>query len=1174
MHDPFDDPQRRYQVLRNDTAEYSLWPEELAVPRGWRAVLTDVGRDEALAAIDAWPAPPPGQAPGQAPDRNQTPDRTGALDPVEAVARHAADRPQEIAVLTRHRAGAVRQLTYRQLDRRAAVLAARLVAHGVGPRDLVAVALPRGPELVAALLAVLRVGAAYLPVDPGFPADRTALTLQDAAPRLLLTDRAGARRLAPEGLAALLLDEADADASPGTPAYAPRESAAPEPGLPAYVLHTSGSTGRPKGVVISRGAYAHALGTLVDRLGIGPGQRVLAATTVAFDIAGLELFGTLLAGATVVLADPDQAGDPVALAELVAATGVHVVQATPSLWQALLAGRPERLRGVRALVGGEALTRELADRLRSVAVSVTNLYGPTETTIWSLTAEVDAGTGAPSIGTPLPGTGVRVLDEDLRPVPEGTEGELYLTGPTLARGYLGRPGLTATRFVADPAGAPGGRMYRTGDRVALGPDGTAEYRGRADDQIKIRGHRVEPGEIAAALLADPAVAQAAVVARGTAPERLGLVAYLTPEPGSGQQEEATGRLLERARRALPGYMVPAAFVWLDRLPTTPGGKLDRKALAGPRYAPRLAARAGGRPAEGPLEPAVAELFAEVLGTGPLGADDDFFALGGNSLLAVRLIARLDERLSLEPTLRDLLAAPTVADLAQRLAVLADQAPARPAARPGARDGDRPGEQPGERNGDGPGPDPERLPLTANQRRLWFIDLLEGPSPRYNLPLAVDLAGPLDTAALWAALADVTDRHEPLRTLLPDEDGDPYQLIVPAEQARPEPVEHRLAPDGSEDRPSEDRPPVDRLLEDRLREAVQEVFDVATDLPLRASLWHTGPDRATLLLLMHHTAADGWSTGPLLRDLFTAYRERLAGRTPELPPLPLRYADHALRRHRAERPDTERPDTDRPDTDPPGAGPHDAFWRTALAGLPAEPALPTDRPRTEDDGSTGRIPLDVPAALHAGLADLARRHGCTVFMAVHAALAGLLSQAGAGTDVAIGTVVAGRPERDLEHLVGFFAETLVLRTDVSGDPSPARLLDRVREADLEFLDHQDTPFDRVVALAAPPRANGHHPLFQVLLAFQVEPARLPDCPGLTVRARELGTGTAKVDLLFTLTEHTDPVTGRPAGITGELDYAAGLFAPATARRLADGLLTLLRAAVEQPDTPLSAVEPGW
>ncbi|MFG3052204.1 amino acid adenylation domain-containing protein [Kitasatospora sp. NPDC048239] len=1140
MHDPFDDPRRRYQVLRNDSAEYSLWPEELAVPHGWWAVLRDTGRDEALAAIDAWPAPPRGHTRDQAHDR--TPASARVLDPVEAVARHAVDRPQDIAVLTRHRAGAVRQLTYRQLDRRAAVLAGRLVAHGVGPRDLVAVALPRGPELVAALLAVLRVGAAYLPVDPGFPADRTALTLQDAAPRLLLTDRAGAHRLAPDGLAALLLDEADA--TPDGPVRAAGEPVAPEPDLPAYVLHTSGSTGRPKGVVISRGAYAHALATLVDRLGIGPGQRVLASTTVAFDIAGLELFGTLLAGATVVLADSGQAGDPVALAELVAATGVHVVQATPSLWQALLAGRPERLHGVRALVGGEALTRELADRLRSVAVSVTNLYGPTETTIWSLTAEVDAGTGPPSIGLPLPGTGVRVLDQDLRPVPAGTEGELYLTGPTLARGYLGRPGLTATRFVADPAGVSGGRMYRTGDLVALGPDGTAEYRGRADDQIKIRGHRVEPGEIAAVLLADPAVAQAAVVARGAAPERLGLVAYLTPEPAPGQEAAATTRLLERARRALPGYMVPAALVWLDRLPTTPGGKLDRKALAGPRYAPRLAARAGGRPAEGPLEPAVAELFAEVLGTGPLGADDDFFALGGNSLLAVRLIARLDDRLSVEPTLRDLLAAPTVADLARRLAVLADQAPARSAGRPGAR----PDAGPADGSGEQPGPDPERLPLTANQRRLWFIDLLDGPSPRYNLPLAVDLAGPLDSAALWDALADVTDRHEPLRTLLPDEDGDPYQLVVPAALARPEPVEHHVSPDG---------------LEDRLREAVQEVFEVATDLPLRASLWHTGPDRATLLLLLHHTAADGWSTGPLLHDLLTAYRARLAGRAPELPLLPLRYADHALRRHRA----------DRSGTDPAGAGRHDAFWRTALAGLPAEPALPTDRPRAGDDGSTGRIPLDVPAALHEGLADLARRHGCTVFMVVHAALAGLLARAGAGTDVAIGTVVAGRPERDLESLVGFFAETLVLRTDVSGDPSAARLLARVREADLEFLAHQDTPFDRVVALAAPPRANGHHPLFQVLLAFQVEPPRLPECPGLTVRARELGTGTAKVDLLFTLTEHGDPVTGRPAGITGELDYAAGLFEPATARRLADGLLTLLRAAVEQPDTPLSAVEPG-
>ncbi|MEV0530522.1 amino acid adenylation domain-containing protein [Kitasatospora sp. NPDC050463] len=1144
MHDPFDDPQGRYHVLRNDTAEYSLWPRELTIPHGWHAVLTDLGRDEAIAAVDTFPAP------HGRPDSAAT-TAAWALDPVEALARHAATRPQSLAVLTRDRAGTVDRLTYRQLDRRVGALARRLADHGVAPRDRVAVALPRGPGLVVALLAVLRAGASYLPLDPGFPADRIALTLQDAAPRLLLTDPAG-RGLAPGGLP-VLLTGADDPAPAGTRAGAPWEPPAPDPGWPAYVLHTSGSTGRPKGVVIGRAAYAHALATLTERLGIGPGQRVLAATTVAFDIAGLELLGTLLAGATVVLADSEQSGDPVALAELVAATGVGVVQATPSLWQGLLAGRPERLRGVRALVGGEALTRALADRLLAVAVDVTNLYGPTETTIWSLTAPVEAGTTAPAIGTPLPGTGVRVLDAGLRPVPAGAEGELYLTGPTLAQGYLGRPGLTATRFVADPAGAPGGRMYRTGDRVALRPDGGAEYRGRADDQVKIRGHRIEPGEIAAVLLADPAVRQAAVVARGDDPERLGLVAYLAPEPPAGP-EPVTERLRERARRALPGYMVPAAYVWLDRLPVTPGGKLDRRALAGPDYAPRIAARAEGRPAEGPLEEAVAELFAEVLGGERLGAEDDFFALGGNSLLAARLIARLDERLSVEPTLRDLLAAPTVAGLAGRLAELAEPAPAHPAAPGAAARPDRTHLLNGAEGPDGagatanePGPEhgPEngQPPLTANQRRLWFIDLLEGPGPRYNLPLAVELSGPLDTAALRAALGDLTDHHEPLRTLLPDDDGDPYQLIVPAERARPDLVEHQLAP---------------AELDDRLRRAVRDVFDVAVDLPLRASLWHTGPDRATLLLLLHHTAADGWSFGPLLHDLLTAYRARLGGLAPELPPLPVRYADHARRRHHRA---------------PAEAGRHDEFWRTALAGAPTEPVLPTDRPRTEDDGSAERVPLNVPADLHAGLTDLARRHGCTVFMAVHAALAGLLDRIGAGPDVVLGTVVAGRPERDLAGLVGFFAETLVLRTDVSGDPSATELLTRVREADLEFLARQDTPFDRVVALAAPPRSAGHHPLFQVLLAFQVAPAPLPESPGLRVRARELGTGTAKVDLLFTLTEHTDPATGRPAGIAGELEYASALFEEATARRLADGLLTLLRAAVDHPDSPLPPVSPA-
>ncbi|WP_310723545.1 amino acid adenylation domain-containing protein [Streptomyces sp. N2A] len=1120
MLSPFDDPTRLYSILVNDLAEYCLWPDELEVPPGWQAVRTGLGWQAAMAVVDQGTMAP----------RNTVASAhlagSPGIDVVQEIARRVAERPDAAAVLTCSQVVPEHVLSYRDLDERAEWLAARLVGEGAGPEGLVTVALPRGPGLVVALLAVLKAGAAYLPVDPGLPRERIALMLEDAAPCLLLTDSASSRRLASTEVPTLLLDalaEPRHAAMPWTPP-------AVEPGQAAYVLYTSGSTGRPKGVVISRNAYGHALAALTARLGITAGDRVVAATTVSFDIAGLEIFGTLLAGATIVLADPEQAGDPLALAQLIEAAGVDVVQATPSLWQGLLGVHPERLRGVRALVGGEALSRDLADRLLAVAARVTNLYGPTETTIWSLTADVGPGASAPPIGTPLPGTGARVLDSELRLAPVGAEGELYLTGPTLARGYLHRPGLTAARFVADPAGSPGSRMYRTGDLAAVGPDGRIEYRGRADDQIKIRGHRIEPGEVAAVLQRDPVVGHAAVVAHGPDPERRRLVAYLVPAPRTGEPvrsgpgDEDTARLRESAERALPAYMVPAAFVWLDRLPMTPSGKLDRNALAAPEFTPR----AGRRAPEGPVEEALAGLFAQVLDSGPVGADDGFFDLGGNSLLAVRLISRLGTLFTAEVTLRDVFAAPTVAGLAQRLAG-SGHAETGPSARPAVRPAQR----------------PARIPLSHTQQRLWFIDLLEGPSPRYNVPLAVEFTGLLEAPALRAALVDVVTRHEALRTLLPDEDGVPYQHVVPAADVDLALPEHHVTQEA---------------LDGQLRQAAREVFDLATDLPLRASLWRTvaagGPQRSTLLIVLHHSAADGWSTGPLLRDLLTAYRARLAGSAPDWAPLPVQYADHVLRQRELLQARTEE---------------RSEFWRTALAGAPTDAALPTDRPRGAAEGPGGWVPLEVPADLHAGLASLARRRNCTVFMTVHAALAALLTRAGAGTDITIGTVVVGRPDSELEDLVGFFANTLVLRSATCGNPSMAELLARVREADLEFLAHQETPFDQVVEAVAPPRSRAYHPLFQVLLAFQVESARLPEVPGLRVRHRELATGTAKFDLTFTMTEDLESGTGDPGGITGGIEYAADLFEEATARWLADGLLALLRAAVEQPDTPIGAVE---
>ncbi|MFE9428709.1 amino acid adenylation domain-containing protein [Kitasatospora sp. NPDC006697] len=1016
---------------------------------------------------------------------------------IEAVARERGDRP---ALLLADARGVREEIGYRELDRRADGWAERLHGAGVRPGDLVAVAAARGPELVVALLAVLKAGAAYLPLDPRYPADRLAGILAEAAPALLL-GTAGTEL--PWAGPTLSLDGDPGD--PGVPGRLPRPAAHPQ--LPAYVLHTSGSTGRPKGVVIPRGAYATALRALVRRLGIGPGDRVLATTTIAFDIAGLELFGTLTAGACVVLADDRQVGDPAALAELITVAGVTTVQGTPALWHGLLAER-QVLTGLRALVGGEALPRDLADRMLRAGAAPVNLYGPTETTIWSLTAPVAPGGGPPPIGTPLPGTAARVLDARLHPVPPGQDGELYLSGPTLAAGYLSRPGPTAERFLPDPAGPPGSRMYRTGDLVRLRPDGGLDYRGRCDDQVKVRGFRIELGEVEAALRADPAVARAAVAVRGEGPERQRLIGYLVAEPGTGPAD--TDRVRATAAGLLPAYMLPAALLWLDRLPLAPNGKLDRRALPDPP--PPGAAPADRAPADR-TEAALCALFAEALDLPGVGPEQDFFDLGGTSLLATRLTGAVRARFGRRVGPHDLFDHPTPAALA---GLLADARPAGPPLTVGPR--------------------PERIPLSPAQYGLWYLDQLYGPGPLYNLPLVLRFEGPLDRTALRAALADLTDRHEALRTTLPDELGRPHQRVHPPGELPLEPVVRAVAPEE---------------LEAALDRAVRTVFDLAADAPVRAELLVCGEERHVLVLLLHHSAADGWSTDLLARDLLRCYRDRLAGRSPRWPAPPVQYADFALWQQRSA-PEGEQ-----------------EFWTRTLAGAPELVTVPGDRPRPDAAvGPGAALPFTVDAAGHAELLAAARTHGCTPFMLVHAALAALLTRRGAGTDVVVGAVVAGRPDPALAEVVGHFVNTVPLRTGTGGDPAFAELLARVRQADLAALEYQDTPFERLVGLVNPTRTTDRQPLFQVLLAFQTEPVRLPEVPGLAVELAGRSTGTAKFDLTFGLTEHLGPAR-EPLGLTGELEYRSDLFDPATAQGLATELVGLIRTAVRRPGQRIGA-----
>ncbi|MFF9352750.1 amino acid adenylation domain-containing protein [Streptomyces sp. NPDC014734] len=1033
----------------------------------------------------------------------------------------AAARPEAEAVVC----GDVR-LSYGELNARANRLARRLLARGVGPERYVAVALPRGTELVVALLAVAKTGAAYLPLDPGYPADRIAYVLDDATPVCVITSAGLAERLpVPADRLLVVGDESVADepgrAVPDGPSGADLTAAERPAGAsaasPAYVIYTSGSTGRPKGVVVTAGNLVNFLTAMERCAGVSPGDRLLAVTTIAFDIAGLELYLPLVSGATVVLAGTDEVHDTRLLSGLIRASGATVMQATPSLWQSLVDEDPEAVHGLRVLVGGEALPAPLAHRLAGAAAGVTNLYGPTETTIWSASAAVGAD-GTPPIGRPVANTRVYVLDAALRPVPPGVPGELYIAGEGVARGYRGRPDLTAGRFVADPYGAPGTRMYRTGDLARWRADGQLEFVGRVDHQVKVRGFRIELGETEAVLLGHPEVARAVVTVREDRPGDQRLVAYVVPGPG--EERPGPDELRSWVARTLPEYMVPSAFVLLDAFPLTPNGKLDRGALPAP-----AADRATGpqRP-RGPREELLCGLFAEVLGLDEVGVHDDFFRLGGHSLLATRLTSRIRTTLGAEPALRDLFEAPTPAALAGWLdgAGTARRSPLRPVRRP------------------------ELVPLSSAQQRLWFLHQLEGPSPTYNMPLVMRLSGELDVAALRAALADLVTRHESLRTVFPQRDGTPYQLVL-EDAAHPVLELVRSSPEE---------------LDGQLAEAARYAFDLTAEPPLRSLLFETAPGEHTLLVLAHHIACDGASLAPLTDDLTEAYTARRAGRAPAWAALPVQYADYTLWQREV------LGDEDDPDSLVAGQIAH---WRAALAGLPDRLELPVDRPRPAVAGHHGdRVEFAWDTGLQAGLVRLAREHRCSVFMVLQAGLAALLTRLGAGTDIPVGTPVAGRVDDALDHLVGLFVNTLVLRTDTSGDPSFAELLARVREADLSAYAHQDVPFERLVEVVNPARSMAHHPLFQVMLILQNTDEATVRLPGLAVGLDEVDTGAARMDLAFNMEElHT--ADRAPAGLVGTVEFATDLFDPATARELAARLERLLRSAVADATRPVGALD---
>ncbi|OSC76786.1 non-ribosomal peptide synthetase [Streptomyces sp. BF-3] len=1022
--------------------------------------------------------------------------------------------PQRTAVIADDR-----QLTYAELDEQANRWANLLIGRGAGPEDRVVVAVPRSPLWLAVTLGVLKAGAVYVPVDPDGPAERLAHLLEDVHPTLVLATEGGAELpLSPGTAAPLPVDSAQTVAALArAAATAPRDADRVRPLAPAnaaYAIYTSGTTGRPKGVVVTHAGFADLAASHAGNLAVEPDSRVLQLIAPSFDVSVADLSMTLLSGAALVL--PDGNGQPVgdeltALIQRSAATHLQLAAGTLGTLP------PDALPSLRTLVtGGEPCSPEQI-ALWSAGRRMINAYGPTETMVCATMSSPLSGAVQPPIGRPLRNRQVYVLDGHLRLVPPGVPGELYIAGAGLARGYLDRAALTSERFVANPFGPPGGRFYRTGDVVRWTADGELEYVGRTDGQVKIRGYRVELGEIEAVIGARADVEQVVVQAKDSAHAGRRLVAYVVPAAGCRFDGQA---VRDAVAAQLPEYMVPAAVMELSAIPLTGPGKIDHRALPEPVFP----GASEGRAPRDEREETLSALFGEVLGLPPVGIDHSFFDLGGHSLLATRLVNRVRSAFAVELPVRAVFDAPTVATLAERIE---GSAAARPALGPVER--------------------PDEIPLSYAQRRLWFMDRTGNGDGRYNILLSVRLLGDLDTGALRSALADVVARHESLRTVFPADEGVPRQrILAPAESAVPLTVEE-AGPDG---------------LDAALAAAAAKGFDLAAELPLRGHLWQLAGREHVLLLVLHHIASDGSSMAPLARDLGAAYEARVAGRTPEFAPLPVQYADYTLWQ-RAGLGDEEDPDS--------AISRQLAYWRSALAELPEELSLPYDRARSAESGNrSGEVALPLTAEQVDAVVSFARTSGASLFMVVQAAVSALLHRLGAGTDIPLGSVVAGRTDEALDQLVGFFVNTLVLRTDISGDPDFAELVRRVRAGNLEAYGNQEVPFERVVEELAPVRVVNRNPLFQTAVSYQNNEEATLELPRLTLAPQPLGSDVAKFDLSFNFEEERG-ADGAVTGLGGVIEYNSALFDAATVRSFADRLVRLLTEAVLHPDRPLSHYE---